>query len=69
MNQDIRCPNCHRKLAASTYRRLQIKCPRCGVVNEFNEYPNDPERPDRQTQEPPDASDPRNQEPPRMGGR
>ncbi|MBP5958123.1 Com family DNA-binding transcriptional regulator [Pseudomonas anatoliensis] len=32
--QDIRCGQCHRKLAtARGVTELQIKCPRCGTLN------------------------------------
>ncbi|MCE8004210.1 Com family DNA-binding transcriptional regulator [Billgrantia ethanolica] len=32
--RDIRCDRCNRKLAsAGGVRYLQIKCPRCGMVN------------------------------------
>lgn len=31
--QDIRCGHCNKKLGVGDYRRLVIKCPRCGVVN------------------------------------
>lgn len=32
--QDIRCGECHRKLAASSgFIELQIKCPRCRTLN------------------------------------
>lgn len=29
----IRCDNCNKKLAEADYRRLAIKCPRCGAMN------------------------------------
>ena len=31
--EEIRCSNCNKKLAEADYRRLAIKCPRCGVMN------------------------------------
>lgn len=31
--ETVRCGNCHRKLAEADYRRLAIKCPRCGTLN------------------------------------
>lgn len=31
--KEIRCSNCNKKLAEAEYRRLTIKCPRCGVMN------------------------------------
>ncbi|WP_083917830.1 Com family DNA-binding transcriptional regulator [Uliginosibacterium gangwonense] len=35
MNQDIRCTQCGRKLAAGRYLELHIKCPRCRAMNHF----------------------------------
>ncbi|MBX3589093.1 MAG: Com family DNA-binding transcriptional regulator [Ramlibacter sp.] len=32
---EIRCGRCSKKLAAGEYVKLQIKCPRCGALNEF----------------------------------
>lgn len=31
--KEIRCRNCNKKLAEADYRRLAIKCPRCGAMN------------------------------------
>jgi phage FluMu protein Com len=31
--KEIRCGHCQRKLAVGRYIELQIKCPRCGVIN------------------------------------
>ncbi|MBN8486361.1 MAG: Com family DNA-binding transcriptional regulator [Burkholderiales bacterium] len=33
--REIRCPDCRRKLAEGEFKRLEIKCPRCGVVASF----------------------------------
>lgn len=32
---EIRCGACRRKLGEGEYTRLTIKCPRCGVLNQF----------------------------------
>lgn len=43
--EDIRCGGCHRLLAkAADFRRLQIKCPRCGTVNDMRTGSSEPER-------------------------
>lgn len=34
--QEIRCCNCCKKLAEGDYLRLDIKCPRCKVVNRLS---------------------------------
>ncbi|WP_082752780.1 Com family DNA-binding transcriptional regulator [Janthinobacterium sp. B9-8] len=31
--QNIRCAQCHKKLAEGRYLELSIKCPRCGAFN------------------------------------
>lgn len=31
--EEIRCSKCNKKLAEAEYRRLAIKCPRCGTMN------------------------------------
>lgn len=31
--EEIRCGKCNKKLAEADYRRLAIKCPRCGEMN------------------------------------
>ncbi|MDP1655729.1 MAG: Com family DNA-binding transcriptional regulator [Hylemonella sp.] len=31
--EEIRCGQCRRKLAAGSYTRLEIKCPKCGTLN------------------------------------
>ena len=31
--KEIRCRNCNKKLAEADFRRLVIKCPRCGAMN------------------------------------
>ncbi|MBD9530910.1 Com family DNA-binding transcriptional regulator [Comamonas sp. CMM01] len=33
---EIRCGNCHRKLAEGVFTRLAIKCPRCGAFNQLS---------------------------------
>ncbi|MGH8759130.1 MAG: Com family DNA-binding transcriptional regulator [Burkholderiales bacterium] len=33
--QDVRCGSCGKKLAVGAYQRLQIKCPRCGCLNDL----------------------------------
>ncbi|MFZ5582022.1 Com family DNA-binding transcriptional regulator [Azospira sp. APE16] len=33
--KEIRCSSCNKKLAEADYRRLAIKCPRCGVMNDL----------------------------------
>ncbi|MFZ6747416.1 Com family DNA-binding transcriptional regulator [Undibacterium sp. Ren11W] len=43
--QDIRCGNCHKKLAEGEYRRLNIKCPRCSTINQLSAVSTYPERP------------------------
>ncbi|MDO8654177.1 MAG: Com family DNA-binding transcriptional regulator [Undibacterium sp.] len=42
--QDIRCGNCHKKLAEGEYRRLNIKCPRCSTLNQLSAASATPER-------------------------
>ncbi|MBX9833631.1 MAG: Com family DNA-binding transcriptional regulator [Burkholderiaceae bacterium] len=32
---EIRCGSCRRKLGEGVYVALSIKCPRCGVLNQF----------------------------------
>ncbi|MDX1755894.1 MAG: Com family DNA-binding transcriptional regulator [Marinobacter sp.] len=32
--QKIRCGNCNKLLAKAIYQQLEIKCPRCGRINE-----------------------------------
>jgi phage FluMu protein Com len=32
---ELRCHTCRRKLGMGVYQTLQIKCPRCGVLNQF----------------------------------
>lgn len=41
---DIRCGQCHRKLATGRYIELQIKCPRCGTLNHLKAESLLPER-------------------------
>jgi phage FluMu protein Com len=31
--KEVRCTKCNKKLAEADYRRLAIKCPRCGLMN------------------------------------
>ncbi|WP_410499720.1 Com family DNA-binding transcriptional regulator [Chitinibacter sp. S2-10] len=33
---NIRCGQCNRKLAEGRYSILNIKCPRCGLLNRFD---------------------------------
>lgn len=33
--EEVRCGKCHRLLAKASYSRLQIKCPRCGAINDL----------------------------------
>ncbi|MDR2507619.1 MAG: Com family DNA-binding transcriptional regulator [Candidatus Accumulibacter sp.] len=33
--ETIRCGQCNKKLAEAEYRRLAIKCPRCGALNQM----------------------------------
>ncbi|MES1977567.1 MAG: Com family DNA-binding transcriptional regulator [Pseudomonadota bacterium] len=33
--QDVRCGSCGKKLAVAAYSRLQIKCARCGTLNDL----------------------------------
>jgi phage FluMu protein Com len=42
--QEIRCGNCRKKLGAGDYRRLSIKCPRCGTFNQLRAESPEPER-------------------------
>ncbi|WP_198084985.1 Com family DNA-binding transcriptional regulator [Variovorax sp. E3] len=42
---DVRCGACNRKLATGEYRRLQIKCPRCGAFNDLRAVSPTIERP------------------------
>ncbi|WP_176648841.1 Com family DNA-binding transcriptional regulator [Duganella sp. SG902] len=42
--KEIRCGNCHRKLAEGEYTRLNIKCPRCGTMNQLRTESPEPER-------------------------
>jgi len=43
--QDIRCGQCHRKLAAASgFIELQIKCPRCRTLNHLKAQSPPPER-------------------------
>nr|WP_295782195.1 Com family DNA-binding transcriptional regulator [Rhodoferax sp.] len=39
--QEIRCGQCQRKLAMAEFVRLQIKCSRCGVLNDLRAVPMD----------------------------
>ncbi|MFZ6767146.1 Com family DNA-binding transcriptional regulator [Undibacterium sp. Di26W] len=34
--QEIRCGSCSKKLGFGDYKKLSIKCPRCGVINQFS---------------------------------
>lgn len=44
--QEIRCGGCGRKLAVGVFTRLQIKCPRCGLMNDMRAISSpQPERP------------------------
>ncbi|HEX7866526.1 MAG TPA: Com family DNA-binding transcriptional regulator [Variovorax sp.] len=43
--EDVRCGGCRRKLAVGDYRRLQIKCPRCGAFNDLRAESPTTERP------------------------
>ncbi|WP_313569943.1 Com family DNA-binding transcriptional regulator [Comamonas terrigena] len=40
---EIRCGNCHRKLAEGVFTRLAIKCPRCGAFNQLSALSATPE--------------------------
>lgn len=33
--EEVRCGSCHKLLAKARYHRLQIKCPRCGTLNDM----------------------------------
>ncbi|WP_366143628.1 Com family DNA-binding transcriptional regulator [Zoogloea sp.] len=33
--ETIRCGKCNRKLGEGEYTRLNIKCPRCGTLNQL----------------------------------
>ncbi len=48
--EEIRCGNCNRKLAEADYRRLAIKCPRCGVLNVMKAKSLTPDAIERQTE-------------------
>ncbi|WP_082818872.1 Com family DNA-binding transcriptional regulator [Cupriavidus nantongensis] len=41
--QEIRCGNCHRKLAMGAYTHLSIKCPRCRTMNDLRAASSAPE--------------------------
>lgn len=34
--EEIRCGQCNKKLAEGLYIRLNIKCPRCGTLNQMS---------------------------------
>lgn len=34
---DLRCSKCNKKLAEGVAVKLSIKCPRCGVINQYGE--------------------------------
>ena len=56
---EIRCANCNKKLAMADYKRLEIKCPRCGALNLLKAEPgvlpssqsHPPERPERHSEQ------------------
>lgn len=52
----IRCWKCNKKLAEADYRRLEIKCPRCGAINQKAIEP--PESIKSMRKERPDGTDP-----------
>ncbi|MGH1461010.1 MAG: Com family DNA-binding transcriptional regulator [Neptuniibacter sp.] len=41
--QNVRCSQCRKLLAKAIYQQLQIKCPRCGRINERTTSPRDKE--------------------------
>ncbi|MGE0333109.1 MAG: Com family DNA-binding transcriptional regulator [Ramlibacter sp.] len=43
--QEVRCGHCSRKLAVAEFVRLQIKCPRCGTLNDVRAASPTPARP------------------------
>lgn len=43
--QVLRCGSCNRKLGMGEYSRLEIKCPRCGTLNQLRAVRPKPERP------------------------
>ncbi len=45
--QDIRCRQCAKLLARAVYTYLEIKCPRCRVINSLKAESLAPERPER----------------------
>lgn len=44
LQKEIRCGQCHRKLAEGTYTALVIKCPRCKTLNHLQAKSLPPER-------------------------
>ncbi|MBK1683379.1 Com family DNA-binding transcriptional regulator [Rhodoferax fermentans] len=42
--QEVRCGACGKLLAIGDYKRLQIKCPRCRVLNDLRAESLQPER-------------------------
>lgn len=41
---EIRCGACYKKLGEGEYRRINIKCPRCGALNVLRAESPAPER-------------------------
>ncbi|MGI1672080.1 MAG: Com family DNA-binding transcriptional regulator [Neptuniibacter sp.] len=41
--QEIRCTQCRKLLAKALYQQIEIKCPRCGHMNERTASPQDKE--------------------------
>ncbi|MBI3714214.1 MAG: Com family DNA-binding transcriptional regulator [Burkholderiales bacterium] len=47
--QEIRCGNCRKKLAEGIFTRLNMKCPRCRVMNQLSAESAPSERPSAST--------------------
>ncbi|MBU1350619.1 MAG: Com family DNA-binding transcriptional regulator [Gammaproteobacteria bacterium] len=41
---EVRCGSCHRLLARAVFQCLEIKCPRCGTLNNVRAASPQPER-------------------------
>lgn len=48
--QEIRCGNCHKKLAEGHYTSLAIKCHRCKTLNQLSATRAEQERPSASNQ-------------------
>ena len=44
--KELRCTQCHRKLAMAAFLEIEIKCPRCGAINheKAKSLPSTPDR-------------------------